>query len=159
MALEPTPDPLARAIGAARQETPEGWIEISESIMSRIVGMVRPSEPVLAFAADGAAEHDADGSRTFVSARVIVDVVRRLLQSEPTHAPDGIRLHVDDGRLTGIDLSLVCAYGPDLVALADDVRRRVLAEVRALLGTDPAFTEASVAIDITDVVEGDPNLT
>lgn len=157
MALEPTPEPLDRARRAAREEQPEGWIELSESIMSQVRSLVTPSDPILAFTGAGSAR-DAEGSRTYVSARVVTSALRRLLQREPTHAPDGIRLHVQDDRLTAIDLNLVCAYGVDLVALADSVRHDVLVEVERLIGPDPSLGPAAVSIDITDVVEGDPNL-
>ncbi len=60
--------------------------------------------------------------------------------------------------LTGIDLDRIGSYGVDLVALAEAVRRDVLAEVQRLIGPDPAFGSAGITIDITDVVQGDPNI-
>ncbi len=158
MALEPTPDPLERARRAAREEQPEGWIELSESIMSRVRSLVTPSDPILAFTDAGNSTRDTEGSRTYVSARVVTSALRRLLQREPTHAPDGIRLQVEDDLLTGIQLTLVCSYGVDLVALATAVRQDVLGEIARLIGPNPNLGPATISIEITDIVEGDPNL-
>ncbi len=157
MALEPHGDPLDRARLAARQEQPEGWIEVSASVMARVRAHVTPSEPLLAFAESGASDRDGVGSRTFVSERVVSAAIRRVLQ-RPTHAPEDIDLLVVDGRLTHVTLALVCAYGVDLVALADLVRSQVHAEVVGILGPDPEFGPGSVSIDVVDVVLGDPNL-
>jgi uncharacterized alkaline shock family protein YloU len=156
MALEP--DPLDRAIGAARAETPEGWVELSQSVLERVRDLTLPGDPVVVRDAAGRLVHDEEGSRTFVSTRVLVRALRVLLRSEPTHVADGIRLDVEDGVLTGVDLSLVAAYGVDLRALADDVRGHVVAELVALLGPG-ALTPAEVDVSFTDVVDGDPRLT
>lgn len=158
MALEPTPDPLDRATRAAREEDPEGWIELSASIMSRVRSLVTPSDPILTFTDAGSSARDDQGSRTYVSTRIVSSALRRLLQREATHAPDGIRLHIEDDRLTGIDLTLVCSYGVDLVALATTVRSDALTEITRLIGPAPDLEPAAITIEIIDVVEGDPNL-
>ncbi len=158
MALEPTSDPLDRALQAAREETPEGWVELSQSVMSRVRGLVAPSDPVLAFGAEGSDTHDATGSRTFVSTRVIAASLRRLLQGAPTHAPERIDLEVVDDRLVAVELTFVCSYGVDLRALAGRLRDDVLTELTSLIGPDPELGPAMIDIEIADVVDGDPNL-
>lgn len=157
MALEPGPDPLDRALEAARAEEPDGWNDLSQSIMSRVRSVVTPSYPVLAYSNRGEVNHDDAGSRTRVSSRIINRSLRTLLQ-QPTVAPVGIDLEVADERLEGVSLSLVCSYGVDLVALGDAVRAEVLAELVAVLGPDPDFTVANIHVHIKDVVVGDPNL-
>lgn len=158
MALEPRTDPLRRAVAAAREETPDGWLEISRSVMSRVRALVSPSDPVLTFGADGDPVRDAEGSRTYVAARVVQAALRRRLQGVPTHAPDKIVLRVEDDRLVGVELGLVCAYGVDLLAVAERLREDVLAELLGLVGPDPGLTMASIDISIDDVVAGDPNV-
>ena len=160
MALEPphpetTPELpgaglLERAARAARDERPEGWVALSESIMTRVRATVMPAHPVLV-------RTDPDGSRTYLSTRVLSAGLRELLQREPTHAPDGIRFHLDDDRLVGVDLALVVAYGVDVAALASRVRQDVVAELVELVGTT-SMSSADVAIDVVDVVVGDPRV-
>lgn len=159
MAVEPTPGPLDRAVRAARAQQPEGWVELSGSIMSRVRAIVTPSAPLLTFSPDGIPIHGADGSRTYVSARVVTAALRRLLQGDPTHAPEGIDLRVAGDRLTGIDIRLVAAYGVDLLALAAAVRSEVHAAVRRLLVADPALDRPAIGIEFVDVTAGDPNKT
>ena len=157
MALEPGPDPLDRALQAARAEEPDGWNDLSRSIMSRVRSVVTPSYPVLAYSDRGDVSHDDAGSRTRVSSRILNRTLRNLLQ-QPTVAPVAIDLDVVDERLQGVSLSLVCSYGVDLVALGESVRGEVLAELVEVLGPDPDFTAADIHVHITDVVVGTPNL-
>lgn len=153
MALEPhdlADGPLARALDAARDEQPEGWVALSAAIKERVRATVTPAHPLLV-------RDLPDGSRTFVSTRVVTAALRVLLGQEATHAPSGIRLRLEGDRLVGVDLALVAAYGVDLVALADHVRADVLAELAGLTGV-ALLTPADVDIDVVDVVEGDPRV-
>lgn len=163
MAVEPgpaTPDLLARAIEQARrepfEETPQGWVELSDSIMRKVRTVVRPGVPLLVHAPDGGVQQDERGSRTFLSARVVLDELRRVLQAEPTHAPDRIDLDIDDSRLRGVEVDLVATYGVPLLPLADRVRTEVLSVLHELLGPDPDLGPASVSVEFVDVVPGDP---
>lgn len=156
--LQETPDPLLdRVRQVARDEEPEGWVEVAASVMTRVRDVVVPAEPVLAFSSAGRAEQDDAGSTTHVSSRIVQAALRRVLR-RPTHAPERIDLTITDGRLVLVELRLVCSYGLDLVALADTVRGQVHDELIDLLGPDPAFTRAAVAVDIVDVVLGNPHL-
>jgi hypothetical protein len=157
MALDPSP--LDRATRAARAEEPEGWVDLAESIMSRVRRVVVPSEPILTFTAEGTPSRDAMGSETFVSARVVTAALRRLLQEHPTHAPETIDLHVDDNRLTGIDIRLVARFGVELHPLADTLRPQIYAIVRELLGPAPGVDPSMIEIEYVDVTRGDPNRT
>jgi len=157
MEIEPTTDPLERARQAAREEQPDGWIELSESIMSRVRALVTPSDPILAFTETGTTDRDTSGSKTRVSARIVTAAIRRVLQ-QPTHAPEDIDLTVIDERLARVDFKLVCSYDVDLVSLAEVVREQVHHEVASILGPDPEFASSTISIDIVDVVVGNPNL-
>lgn len=149
---------IARAVEAARA-TPEddaSWRAISSNVLDRVRRLMGPSEPVIVHAADGAPTQDAEGSRTYLSTRVLVAALRRLLQQAPTHAPTGIDLTVDGDRLVDVELRLVGAYGTDLRALADQLHVEVLALLRDLLGPDPQLGAGTVSICFEDVVDGDP---
>lgn len=161
MAVEPrTPDVLARAVEEARRapfdDTPQGWVELSDSIMSRVRGLVRPGDPILVHSAAGTPDQAEDGSRTYVSTRVVVDALRRVLVDEATHAPARIDLRLTDSRLRGVEIDLVAAYGVELPPLADRVRATVLDTLRGLLGPDPELDGSAITIEVVDVVVGDP---
>ncbi|MFE6649997.1 hypothetical protein ACFVJS_25795 [Nocardioides sp. NPDC057772] len=157
MALDPSP--LGRAIRAARTDEPAGWVDLAESIMSRVRRVVVPSEPILTFTEQGTSTRDEEGSETFVSARVLTAALRRLLQAHPTHAPEAIELHVDEGGLTGIDIRLVARYGVELHPLADNLRPQILDIARDLLGPAPGLDLSVIEIEYVDVTRGDPNRT
>lgn len=155
-------DALDLAADAARQEAaegaPEGWSEVAANVRGRLRSVLDPAVPLLVHDEQGRAEHDDQGSRTWVTDRVVKAALRRALQVSPTHAPSALRLVVDEGRLSGLELDLVAAYGVELRPLADAVRGVVLRELRALLGPDPAFGPADVTIAFVDVVPGDPRV-
>jgi hypothetical protein len=156
MALTPDRDPLTRAVEAARRTEPE-WVEVSTSILDKVRAAMGPSEPLIVFSPDGEPLHDEAGSHTYLSSRVLRHELRRLLQSQPTHAPERIELDVEDRRLATIAVRLVAAYGVALPALGDRVREDLVSLLRDLLGPDPSFSPADVVIEFTDVVDGDPN--
>lgn len=153
MALEPT-DPLDRAVSAARDEpTPETWEQVSSSVMGRVRNLVRASEPLLVHTAAGATEHDDAGSETVLQSRVLVTALRRLFAAHPTLALSDVRLEVEERRLVEVELDVVSAYGVSIPDVAEQARQEVVATVRQLLGPDPDFTAASIAISVVDVVE------
>lgn len=153
---------LDLAADAARQEAadgaPEGWSEVAASVRGRLWSVLDPAVPILVHDAHGRPEQDGEGSRTWVTDRVVKAALRRALQTSPTHAPSALRLVVDDDRLRGLELDLVAAYGVELRPLAAAVRAVVLDELRGLVGPDPAFGAADVAITFVDVVPGDPRV-
>ena len=67
--------------------------------MTRVRALVIPSEPLLTFTADGESARDPQGSRTWVSSRILVTALRRALR-RPEHALHDVDLTVDDDRLT-----------------------------------------------------------
>ncbi len=158
MALEAVPDLLTRARQAARgEERPQGWSELSASILSRIRAAGPPAYPIVTVTDGQLTTRDDRGSRTFVSSRVASAAVRRVLQQAATHAPERIHLDVDGAHVTRVDIRLVAAYGADLVALMDQVRQDVAATLSHLLGPDPQLDEVTIDVEVIDVVVGDPN--
>jgi uncharacterized alkaline shock family protein YloU len=156
MALEPT-DPLDRAVEVARDEpTPETWEQVSTSVMGKVRNLVRPSEPLVVHTAGGSTEQDDSGSETIVQSRVLVTALRRLFAAHPTLALADVRLDVEERHLREAELDVVAAYGVSIPEVAEQARQDVLETVRQYLGPDPAFTAASIAISVDDVVE-DPS--
>jgi hypothetical protein len=157
MALEPSPDPVQRAVDSAKaQDVPAEWPALSTSIRDRVRGLTAPAQPVLVRAADGSPVHDRSGSRTFVSSRVLLAAVRLALQSEPTHAPSGIAIEIEDDELVGVEVAVVATYGLDLVELGAAVRARVAAVLDDLVGPPAPGAGRPVDVTVVDVVLGDP---
>lgn len=162
MALEPTtPDPLRRALEAAKSAQPhDDWVNVSTSTLDRVRSLGRgPAEPIVVRDAAGDDAHDQHGSRTFVSTRVVVAALRRLLLDRPSHAPVDVRLRLDGVELVGVEVDLVAAYGLDLVELGDVVRRQVLQLVLDHLGPGGPLGAEHVHVAFVDVVVGDARVT
>ncbi|MCL8252484.1 hypothetical protein AERO_13920 [Aeromicrobium fastidiosum] len=157
MAVEQTPDPLERATIALRDETETGWVEVSQSVMDRVRTLVTPASAVISFTDDGRAERGARGSVVRVSGRILAPRLRDAVDT-PDRAADSVDIEVDDDRCTAIRIALVCRYGLDLQAEGRAARTAAAAVVRELLGHDPDFDpERDIAIDVVDVVDGDPH--
>ncbi len=157
MAVEQTPDPLERATTALRGEPETGWIEVSQSVMDRVRTLVTPASAVIAFDDQGRSERGVRGSVVRVSGRILTPRLRDAVDT-PTRAADSVDVEVVDDRCTQIRISLVCSYGLDLQAEGRDARAAAASVVHELLGRDPDFDpERDIAIDVVDVVEGDPH--
>jgi hypothetical protein len=157
MAVEHTPDALARATSVLRDEPEPGWIEVSQSVMSRVRTLVTPASAVIAFDDEGSAEHGSRGSVVRVSGRILAPRLRDAVDT-PTRAADSVDVEVVDDRCAAIRIAVVCRYGLDLQAEGRDVRARAAAVVHELLGRDPGFDpERDITVEVVDVVEGDPH--
>lgn len=145
-----TAAPLTRALDAARATEPPGWGALADTIMRRVGELTTPAYPL-------AVRVLPDGSRTSVSTRALQTALRVVLSTEPTHAPSGIRLELEDDRVVGVEIAVVAAYGVDLVALAERLRPVVIDEVASLTG-QPPLPPVAVTVDVVDVVDGDPRV-
>ncbi len=156
MAVDDTPDPLERATLALRNEGDEGWIEVSQSVMSRVRTLVTPAAAVDTFA-EGRVERSDRGSTIRVSGRVLTPQVRRAVETS-RRAVDAIDLVVTDDRCSSVRIDLVCAYGADLQHEGGEVRRAAAAVLRMVLGDDPLFdVDRDIEVRVVDVVDQDPH--
>lgn len=156
MAVEQTPDPLERATRALRSEPDNGWIEVSQAVMSRVRTLVTPASAVIAFDESGSSERGVRGSIVRVSGRILTPQLRDAIDT-PTHAADSVDIEITDDRCSAIHLGLVCAYGTDLQQEGREARSAAASVVRHLLGPDPDFDpDRDITVEIRDVVEGDP---
>jgi len=152
MAVNEPFDPLGRGARALRRTPEPGWIELSGRIMARVRATVMPAEPILVFPASPA----ADGSRTWVSTRVVTAELRRAVAGATTALSD-VGVVLDRDRLTEVHVEVVCAYGVDLHTAGDRVIAAVHSVVDDLRLADPDAS-SRVEVLVTDVVAGDPRL-
>ena len=102
---------------------------------------------------DGQAERDAQGSRTFVSSRVVRDALRQALTTGAVE-PVSIDLKVEEDHLVHLDLDLVATYAQDLRevgAWARGEAARILTEQLGPLPSFDADADADLTITITDL--------
>ena len=157
MAVDETPDPLARATQALRADDEDGWAEVSRTILDRVRTLVAPAESMTSFDADGRSERGTRGSTIKVSSRVVTPTLRDALES-PARAADAIEVVVEDGRCTAVHVDLVALFGTDLQHEGQEVRLAVAEVLATLLGPDPAFDAArDITVRVTDVVEDGPH--
>lgn len=157
MAMNDPPDPLARATEAMRRTEEPGWVGLSGHIMNRVRSAVRPSEPLLTYAADGGVAQDEAGSRTWVAARLVTTALRDSLRTA-AYAPSDIAPEIQDEQLDAVSVELVCSYGTDLLAAGGTARRTVEAVLADLLGSRRTGPPV-VTVEVVDVVLGDPRQT
>lgn len=158
MAVNTNPHPLHEATRVLRRTPEPGWTDLPAQIMDRVRAVVTPSEPILT--APPSPPHD--GSRTWVSARVVIAELRRAVGDASTALSD-VGLVLEEDRLTQIRLEVVCAYGGDLHAAGRRAIRVVHAVLDDLCLSDPACPARAeqghiVEVLVTDVVAGDPRL-
>lgn len=157
MAVDGSQDPLERATQAIREEDAPEWVEVAQTIKSRVRSVVRPAATLTAFDPQGTATHGSRGSTLHVSERVLTPRLRAVIDTS-TRAADSVDVTVTEDRCSTIRIGLVCTYGSDLQTEGAEVRAAVAEVLTALLGPDPAFDpERDVEIRIVDVVEGDPH--
>ncbi|NNG38523.1 hypothetical protein HJ588_04435 [Flexivirga sp. ID2601S] len=143
MAMNDADDPLARATAAMKRSEEPVWAGDQRAhVLRRVRSAVTPAELVTT---DGAGDHDADGSTTSVSTRVLRRLLREGLPADDSSALDRLTFTVDGGRLTALGLRLVGVYGHDLRRAAETRRERARAILADLLGYDDFPIDVSVA--------------
>lgn len=150
MALSHADDPLDKAVRALRRTSHPGWIELPEQIMATVRSMVLHDEPILTFPTDP----PADGSRTWVSSRVVTTALR-LHVGERDMALSDVSLTLDQDRLARVDLETVGSYGVDLIAAGAGVIARARSALDDLGLGDP-HRGYEIFVRVVDVVVGDP---
>jgi hypothetical protein len=159
MAMNPR-DPAERAAEILRAEPVEGWSEISAAIMGQVRRTVMPSDPIVVHGEDGTAVQDEHGSRSYVSARVLVGALRTRLTGA-AFSPSAIRIGTDDDdRCTEVTVEIVCSWDTDFQLAGRQAREVVAATLVELIGSDPGFDPArAVHVHVEDVTEGDTRTT
>ncbi|MFY0406971.1 hypothetical protein [Solicola sp. PLA-1-18] len=159
MAMNPR-DPAERAAEILRSQPVEGWSEISAAIMGQVRRTVMPSDPVVVHGRDGRLAQDQHGSRSYVSARVLVGALRTRLTGA-AFSPSAIRITTgDDDRCTEVTVEIVCSWDTDFQLAGRQARDVVVSTLVDMIGDDPDFdADASVHVHVGDVTEGDTRTT
>jgi hypothetical protein len=141
-----TDDVLSRAAHAARTHTEPGWVDISATIKQRLRTITRRSRPIRA-AAD-------NGTTLFITDHVLISALRVAI-AELRCELERVQLIGDGDTCTGAVLDVATLYGPDLHALADQIRTTAYRVFTDLLGPiDPPFGTDGIDIVITDLTTG-----
>ncbi|MBA3309582.1 MAG: Asp23/Gls24 family envelope stress response protein [Nocardioidaceae bacterium] len=155
MEIDVSEDPLHRGARALRERREPGWERLSADTRARVIALIRPTSRILTFSPSGEADRDEEGSRTWMTEFVVVEQLQAALDHSRS-APGDITLSLVDGTCREVLVELVVAYGEDLHAVADRVRRTASQTLRDLLGTNPTGA-IPVNISVVDVVDGDPH--
>jgi hypothetical protein len=155
MAMTPSDaDPvLARAVRSLTdQPTDTSWIDISDSIISKVRASTRRTWPVDADypTAPTRPERKADTLR--ISDHVVRTAIRRALAEIHGAEPTAIDLYLDGHICTGAHIDVIGAYGDDLHAVGDALAAIALATLTTLLGHGDSLIHVDVHVhDINDV--------
>lgn len=154
MEVNASEDPLQRAARTLRERREPGWERLSAVTKARVIALIRPTSRILTFSPSGEADRDDQGSRTWMTEFVVVEQLHAALDHSRS-APGDITLSLVEGTCREVLVELVVAYGEDLQAVADRVRRAASQTLRDMLGTNP-LGPIQVNVSVVDVVHGDP---
>lgn len=157
MAMTPgNPDPVLARAASSLKEVPVDprWIDISDSILSKIRTTTRRTWPVEAEFATTATASERQDDTLRVSDHVVRTTLRRALAGVHGAEPTAIDLYLDDHRCTGVHITVVGVYGDDLQAAGDHLAAIALDVLHSVLGpTTPALSRADVDVHVQDVRE------
>ena len=143
---------LARASRSLRDQPVDArWIDISESIISRVRTTTRRTWPVDAEYPTAATDPERKADTLRVSDHVIRTAVRRALAGVHGAEPTAIDLYVDEHTCTGAHIDIVGVYGDDLQAVGDELAAIVLTTLTDLLGPVRELTRADVDVHVNDI--------
>lgn len=142
-------DPLARAAAALRLHTDEGWVAVRQRVVDAALAAVRPARTVAG---------DHEHGRFTVSTDVLTDLLREAMEPLPDAAPTRVVFETDDDdRLVEVRVSVVVAFGCDVVETAQEVRRTARGVLVGVLGEGGAAGDAAggfvVDVHVGDVTE------
>ena len=137
--MTPEPDGILERAARELREAPQEprWVDISNTIISRVRATTRRTWPV------DAAYPTAPPDRASDSLRVSDHVVRTAI----LRALSGVHEHV----CTGLSVAVVGAYGEDLQAVGNELAAIAISVVHELLGVDLVRADIDVRVDDIEV--------
>jgi hypothetical protein len=148
---------LARAASSLKdQPTDASWIDISDSIISRIRASTRRTWPIDAEYPTAATEPERADDTLRISDHVVRTAIRRALSGVHGAAPTAVDLYLDEHTCTGARIDVVGAYGDDLHAVGDALAAIALATLTDLLGPVHGLTHAQIDVHVHDIDDVDP---
>ncbi len=143
---------LARAARSLKDQPVDArWVDISDSIISRVRATTRRTWPVDAEYPTAATEPERKTDTLRISDHVIRTSVRRALAGVHGAEPTAIDLYLDDHTCTGAYVNIVGAYGDDLQAVGDELAAIVLTTLTDLLGPVRPLTRADIDVHVNDI--------
>lgn len=149
--MTPDEDPiLARAARELREAPDEPrWVDISNTILSRVRATTRRTWPVDATYPTSPPARESDSLR--ISDHVVRTALLRALSGVSGSQPTDISLYLDDHACTGLFIAVVGAYGSDLQAVGDELASIAVGVIHDVLGVSIERADIDVRIDDIDV--------
>jgi hypothetical protein len=148
---------LARAARSLRdQPVDAGWIDISDSIISKVRTTTRRTWPVDAEYVTAATDPERKADTLRVSDHVVRTAVRRALAGVHGAEPTAIDLYLDEHACTGAYVDIVGVYGDDLQAVGDELAIIVVETLTELLGPVRELTRADIDVHVNDIDDAEP---
>lgn len=154
MAMTPSEsDPvLARAARSLKDKPVDvRWIDISNSIISRVRATSRRTWPVNAEYPTAPVQPERKADTLQVSDQVVRSALRRALAGVHGAEPTAINLYLDDHTCTGAYIDIVGVYGDDLQAVGDELAAIVLSTLSELLGPVRELSRADIDVHVHDI--------
>ena len=159
MAMTPRDtDPLlARAARSLKDQPVDArWIDISESIISKVRATTRRTWPIDSQFHTTTTQPERTADTLQVSDHVLRTVIRRALTGVQGAEVTAIDLYLDKHTCTGVRVDVIGAYGEDLQAVGDMLAAIVVTTLDDLLGPAADLTRAGVDIHVHDLNEAQP---
>jgi hypothetical protein len=157
MAMTPgDSDPVLARAARSLKEAPVDprWIDISDSILSKIRITTRRTWPIDAEYAAPAGDPERAADTLSVSDHVVRTTLRRALAGVHGAEPTAIDLYLDGHRCTGLHIAVVGVYGDDLQAVGDELAAIAVEVLHDILGPgSPTLTHTAVDVYVEDVRE------
>ena len=154
MALTPgDSDPvLARAARSLTEQPADTrWIDISDSIISKVRTSTRRTWPIDAEYPPAATQLERRADTLRISDHVVRTTVRRALAGVHGAEPTAIDLYLDEHTCTGVRIDIVGAYGEDLHAVGDALAAIALSALTDLLGRVHPLTRDDIDVHVHDI--------
>jgi hypothetical protein len=154
MAMTPgEADPVLARAARSLQEAPVDarWVDISDSIVSKVRASTRRTWPIDAEYETRATDFARSGDTLRISDQVVRTAMRRALAGVHGAQPTAIDLYLDEHRCTGARVDIVGVYGDDLQAVGDELADIALAVLDDVLGAP--LTRADIDVHVNDINE------
>ena len=143
---------LARAARSLKEQPVDArWIDISDSIISRVRATTRRTWPVDAEFVSAATDSERAADTLRISDHVVRSAVRRALAGVHGAEPTAVDLYLDGHRCTGAHIDIVGVYGDDLQAAGEHLAAIALATLNDMLGLEPPLARTDIDVRVNDI--------
>ena len=143
---------LVRAARSLKEQPVDArWIDISDSIISRVRASTRRTWPVDAEFITAPTDSARSDDTLRISDHVVRSAVRRALAGVHGAEPTAVDLYLDGHTCTGAHIDIVGVYGDDLQAAGEHLAAIALATLNDMLGSVPPLTRADIDVRVNDI--------